>query len=95
VFFGLKALVKPHGTPDSFIKRTVVAIIGIIAKPKVHHACLHPDTIIFHNLESHDPLFGLRFRYIRFSFHFVTPFFEKLFSLFGIWTLGRLGQITL
>jgi hypothetical protein len=77
VFLGLKVLVKSHSPPDSFIKRTVVAIIGIIAKPKIHHTGFHPNTFIFHNLESHDPFFSFLFYCIRLASHFITPFFVK------------------
>jgi hypothetical protein len=49
--------------------------MGIIAKPKVDHPGLHPDTFIFHNLKSHDPLFSFLFRCIHPAFHFITPFF--------------------
>jgi hypothetical protein len=68
MFGRLEILAQTHCAPDSPVKRATVAIIGIVANPKINNPCFHPDTFILYNLEANHPVAG--FTFLDLSFHF-------------------------
>ena len=51
LFFCPDCRFKVHSLMHSTIERTIVAIIGVVAKPEIYDTRLHPNTLILHNLE--------------------------------------------